>query len=113
MNKFKIGDDAIYKGFRTTFPIEVVIKSYTLVNGEWVYECDSKKFFIPRLKTFEYDLMTLSEYQASLITSNWTVNLEEYVSAHKQKSQCVCGAHKVQSSRHSSWCEISSEGTDL
>lgn len=126
--KFQSGDDACYTVPNSTNTIDIVISAVYYINNQVFYDINNSKLSIQVRKVPEDLLMTPTEHMQSQSRSGRSVgvasNLNRGVniagmpnpindywdSAKSFKAsigpKCVCGAHKVKDSRHSSWCEI-------
>ena len=101
-NKFECGDTAVYTELGTSYV--VTIDAYFSLGDTWHYHCSiPSPSYRGAVVVRENELMTPTEFQGRV--DRGAIDFQ-HSPAMPKKLKCVCGAHKVKDSRHSSWCDI-------
>ena len=115
MNKFNIGDSVYHKDILCCISGAPYQKASGIVY--WV----SRAQTYSQWEAYEAELLSVTEWEAIQRGSQNNVGLAAFSRAWENtfgstsvtrkeptvsQPKCVCGAHKVKDSRHSTWCEI-------
>jgi len=121
--KFQLNDTAVYLS-ASSQPIVGTIVQNIFDGVKWTYDFESSLLYGSISGLTDSQLMTLSEFQNSIhniptapksnAPGTWPpkppkghpFHTEHFATIKKDGPTCVCGAHKVKDSRHSSWCDI-------